>query len=466
MASATRSGSWRSPAARSRSRIRPSLFSGGRLHQARPRTLLRRGRRGRSAASAPARSSSSVTSTAPTSRRSTRSARRRAARRGSRRRRCAFLRPHGRRVVVRDLAALVWIVNLGCIDLHPHPVRVDDLDHPDELRVDLDPYPASAGTTCGGRPSLPRRPGEHGLTAWPKTSVARHAPLRPHRAAADSTTSGVPRWRSRARSSAAPRPRDQRLVEGGARGRLHRLQPERQGPHDGVGLLGAPDTRRARLDAAFLGRGARLRPGGVHARDGPGALREIGDPGPASTTPRGRSTRCWHSRPARPRTGSATRRGRRTTRRRGRAAAGRAEPAGGRTVTDGEIERSGEVHDERRRRDVRDERRKDRAAGEAHARSGEGRARHDRLRQAPRGRARRPRALEGAPPRGRRALGSVGRARRHHARPLEHLDARADQPPRRPRCGSPAGGAARPGLRPALGVAKILASSYGARSSS
>src|SRR6266581_560239 len=52
--------------------------------------------------------------------------------------------PSGRtaqEIVVRDAAQLAWIVNLGCIDLNPHPVRADDLDHPDELRVDLDPVP-------------------------------------------------------------------------------------------------------------------------------------------------------------------------------------------------------------------------------------------------------------------------------------------------------------------------------------
>src|SRR5713101_3423856 len=52
--------------------------------------------------------------------------------------------PSGRtadEVVVRDSAALAWVVNLGCIDLNPHPVRSQDLDHPDELRVDLDPMP-------------------------------------------------------------------------------------------------------------------------------------------------------------------------------------------------------------------------------------------------------------------------------------------------------------------------------------
>ena len=53
--------------------------------------------------------------------------------------------PSGRsalEVVVRDAAQLAWVVNLGCLDLHPHPVRASDLDHPDELRVDLDPVPA------------------------------------------------------------------------------------------------------------------------------------------------------------------------------------------------------------------------------------------------------------------------------------------------------------------------------------
>src|SRR5213080_2127559 len=54
--------------------------------------------------------------------------------------------PSGRtacEVVLRDTAQLAWIINLGCIDLHPHPVRADDLDHPDELRVDLDPVPGT-----------------------------------------------------------------------------------------------------------------------------------------------------------------------------------------------------------------------------------------------------------------------------------------------------------------------------------
>jgi DNA primase len=60
--------------------------------------------------------------------------------------------PSGRKaeeVVVDNAPGLAWIVNLGCIELHPHPVRSGDLDHPDELRVDLDPGRELAGTTSG-----------------------------------------------------------------------------------------------------------------------------------------------------------------------------------------------------------------------------------------------------------------------------------------------------------------------------
>ena len=67
--------------------------------------------------------------------------------------------------------------------------------------------------------------------------------------------------------------RDLEVVEGGAPRRLPRLQPERQGPHHLLGLLGAPAARRARLDAARLGRGAGLRAGRLHRADGAGALR-------------------------------------------------------------------------------------------------------------------------------------------------------------------------------------------------
>ena len=73
-----------------------------------------------------------------------------------------------REVVVRDAAQLVWIVNLGCIDLNPHPVRADDLEHPDELRVDLDPGPGTSWDDVR-RVALVVRDvlGEHDLRGWP-----------------------------------------------------------------------------------------------------------------------------------------------------------------------------------------------------------------------------------------------------------------------------------------------------------
>jgi bifunctional non-homologous end joining protein LigD len=85
--------------------------------------------------------------------------------------------PSGRtaeEVVVDDLAGLAWIVNLGCIELHPHPVRSADLHHPDELRIDLDPGPG-VGWDDVRRVALEVDAllGELGLRGWPKTSGSR-----------------------------------------------------------------------------------------------------------------------------------------------------------------------------------------------------------------------------------------------------------------------------------------------------
>src|ERR671914_585166 len=85
--------------------------------------------------------------------------------------------PSGRtaeEIVVDDAAGLAWIVNLGCIELHPHPVRSDDLEHPDELRVDLDPNPG-VGWEDVRRVTLEVKSflEEMGLRGWPKTSGSR-----------------------------------------------------------------------------------------------------------------------------------------------------------------------------------------------------------------------------------------------------------------------------------------------------
>jgi DNA ligase D-like protein (predicted polymerase) len=85
--------------------------------------------------------------------------------------------PSGRtadEVVPRDAAALAWLANLACLELHPHPIRADDLEHPDELRIDLDPVPgvewAQITEVAGIVHTLLE---EIGLTGWPKTSGSR-----------------------------------------------------------------------------------------------------------------------------------------------------------------------------------------------------------------------------------------------------------------------------------------------------
>ena len=94
--------------------------------------------------------------------------------------------PSGRtaeEIVVNDAAGLAWIVNLGCLELHPHPVRAEDLEHPDELRVDLDPGPGVPWEDVR-RVALEVRAflEDVGLHGWPKTSGSRgiHVNVRLH----------------------------------------------------------------------------------------------------------------------------------------------------------------------------------------------------------------------------------------------------------------------------------------------
>jgi DNA ligase D-like protein (predicted polymerase) len=98
--------------------------------------------------------------------------------------------------VLRDAAGLAWAVNLGCVDLNPHPVLADDLEHPNELRVDLDPMPGVEWQQIVDVALVVRQVLEdHGLTAWPKTSgskgfhvyarIERHWPYKQVRLAAE-----------------------------------------------------------------------------------------------------------------------------------------------------------------------------------------------------------------------------------------------------------------------------------------
>ena len=385
------------------------FFPQRRAHQARPGAVLRGGRRGRAARHRGAADRAQALRQ-----------RRRRASRSSRSARpskhpdwveTVELRfPSGRtarEVVVRDAAQLLWIVNLGCIDLNPHPVRADDLDHPDELRVDLDPGPGVGWDDVRQVALVVREVlDEHGLRGWPKTSGSRgiHVNVRIERAlelrpgAARGAGAGARGGAARARA------RDQQVVEGGAPRRLPRLQPERQGPHGGVGVVGAADARRARVDAARVGRGRRLRSGGVHAGDRAGALRRARRRGGRHRrAPRARSRRC----------SSCPRRRR---------------PQGL-----GDAPWPPHYQKQRRRAAARvaPSRRKGAKAAPASARTGEqagkrqrppaiDAAAHHRREGAAQGRrARRARALEGAPSRGRGAAAGRRRPRRRDARPLD-----------------------------------------------
>jgi DNA ligase D-like protein (predicted polymerase) len=87
--------------------------------------------------------------------------------------------------VIHDAAGLAWVINLGCVDLNPHPVLAGDLDHPDELRVDLDPMPGVAWQRIIDVALVVREVLEdYGLVGWPKTSGSRgfhiYARIAPH----------------------------------------------------------------------------------------------------------------------------------------------------------------------------------------------------------------------------------------------------------------------------------------------
>jgi bifunctional non-homologous end joining protein LigD len=94
--------------------------------------------------------------------------------------------PSGRgaeEVVPRDAASLAWMANLACLELHPHPVRAEDLEHPDELRVDLDPVPGVEWSQVREVAQVVRATlAELGLVGWPKTSGKRglHVYVRIH----------------------------------------------------------------------------------------------------------------------------------------------------------------------------------------------------------------------------------------------------------------------------------------------
>ena len=202
--------------------------------------------------------------------------------------------------VIHDAAGLVWAVNLGCVDLNPHPVRADDLDHPDELRVDLDPMPGVDWRQIVDVALVAREVlDDHGLTAWPKTSGSRgfhiYARIEPTLA----VQAGAARRRDHRPRGRAPRARTSRPRGGGRRSAAGVFVDFNQNAKDRTVASAysvRAAARRAGVDAARCGtRSPTAVPKTSPSRRCPRASPTSATRGRASTTRRRSSTRCWTS---------------------------------------------------------------------------------------------------------------------------------------------------------------------------
>ena len=206
--------------------------------------------------------------------------------------------PSGRsahEIVVRDAAQLAWVVNLGCIDLNPHPVRADDLDHPDELRVDLDPMPGVPWSDMVQVALVTREVLEDfGLTGWPKTSGSRgfHVYCRIQRRwTFPEVRRAASPWP--ARSSGAPDIATSKWWKEERHGVFLDYNQNAKDRTVASAYSVRPTPRRAGVDAAGLGPGAGLPARGVHPRHRAHAGRRGRRRREGSTAPPGRWRRCW-----------------------------------------------------------------------------------------------------------------------------------------------------------------------------
>ena len=171
-------------------------------------------------------------------------------------------RPPKRRMIeaplVNDERALLWMVNMGCIDMNAWYSRVDKPDRPDFVLFDLDPSPDVGIKEVVEVALLVKQALDAlGLVSFPKTSSAdgMHVLVPIERRSTYAQTREFCEIVAGAIARDAPRPRDDGVVEGEAPRRPHRREPERRGEDDRVGLLRPPAAGRAGLDAAALGRG-------------------------------------------------------------------------------------------------------------------------------------------------------------------------------------------------------------------
>ena len=219
--------------------------------------------------------------------------------------------------MVDDAAGLAWVANLGCIDLNPHPVRADDLDHPDELRVDLDPVPGVPWDDMR-RVALVVREVlvDHGLTGWPKTSGSRgiHVNVRIERRWTFDEVRRAALALAREVERRAPEIATSKWWKEERHGVFIDYNQNAKDRTVASAYSGAAGAGRASLGAGDLGRAAAVRAWATsrwpRCRPGSGrsGIRRRG-----STRPWGRWTRCSSCRHARRRRGRATLPGRPTT---------------------------------------------------------------------------------------------------------------------------------------------------------
>jgi DNA ligase D-like protein (predicted polymerase) len=313
--------------------------------------------------------------------------------------------PSGRsadEVVLRDAATLAWMANLGCLELHPHPVRADDLDHPDELRVDLDPVPGVPWSQLREVAGVVKATlDDMGLVGWPKTSGSRgiHVNLRLER-----------RWgfgEVRRAALALSREVERRAPS------LATSKWWKEERH-GVFLDYNQNAKDRTVAAAYSVRHRRL---SVLARP---AARAVGSPGAGGAGGRALAAALPQAaRRAAPRP----------------AVQAACPPEGCRREEGGCQAGEGPEEEVERTACVQAPADRDRACEEEV------------------GRARRARAVEGAPSGRGRSPGAGGRARRRDARALLDLDAHPREPAARAPGDQAASGAARPGRRAELDVA-------------
>ena len=182
---------------------------------------------------------------------------------------------HAEMIAPTDAAHLAWMANLACFDVNPWPVRRDDVDHPDELRVDLDPTPGVPWddvrhVTLVVRDVLE----EHGAVGFPATSGKRgmHLVVPIVREHGFTTVRRAALALAREVTRRAPGVATAAWWKEERQGRVRRLQPERARPDRGVRLLSATGAGRAGGDATHLGRGTRRGSVALHDPDGAGSL--------------------------------------------------------------------------------------------------------------------------------------------------------------------------------------------------